>query len=95
MYIEELIGADTVNTVPPATLEAFANHGRVRASLEADMPAAQEAVDLLGKLGISLDDITTELLDKGVNLFADTYAKLLQAIVRQSSPSNNSGEQAS
>lgn len=95
MYIEELIGADTVNTVPPATLEAFANHGRVRASLEADMPAAQEAIDLLGKLGISLDDITTELLDKGVNLFADAYAKLLQAIVRQSSPSNNSGEQAS
>jgi transaldolase len=80
MYAEELIGADTVNTLPPATLEAFRDHGRVRGSLTEDVAGAQRAMDELAAAGISMDEVTAKLLDEGVQLFADAFDQLLGAI---------------
>ena len=80
VYVEELIGADTVNTLPPATLDAFRDHGRVRASLVEDVAGARAAMADLAALGISMDDVTAKLLEEGVQLFADSYDKLLAAI---------------
>lgn len=80
VYIEELIGPDTVNTVPPATLDAFRDHGRARASLTEDVAGAQAAMDALAALGISMEQVTDELLADGVKLFADAFDQLLRAI---------------
>ncbi len=80
LYIEELIGPDTVNTIPPATYEAFREHGRPRPSLEEDLEAAQNIMDTLDRLGISMKTVTDGLLDQGVRLFADAFDKLLAAV---------------
>ncbi len=80
LYIEELIGADTVNTAPPATLAAFRKHGEVRASLDEDVEGAMLLLNQLQAAGIALDDTTDQLLDDGVLLFAQAYDKLLAAI---------------
>src|SRR5207248_1878232 len=62
LYVEELIGPDTVDTIPPSTLEAFRNHGKPRASLESDLEAAQDTMDTLAKVGISMQQVTTDLV---------------------------------
>jgi len=80
LYIEELIGPNTVNTVPPATLDAFRDHGKLRNSLEEDIEGAQHVLDELHKSGISLDAITTELVKDGVKQFADAADKLYGAV---------------
>lgn len=80
LYVEELIGPDTINTVPPATLTAFMDHGYVRPSLEEDLPEARSTLDRLGKLGIDLDAVTARLQEEGVKAFAESYDKLLQSI---------------
>jgi len=80
MYVEELIGPETVDTMPPATFEAFRDHGRVRPTLEADVERAREAVTELAALGIWIDDVTDRLLAEGLRLFAEPFAKLLGAI---------------
>jgi len=80
LYIEELIGPDTVNTAPPATLAAFREHGRIRASLEEDVAGATMVMNRLNAFGISLDDVTDALLDDGIRLFDEAYGKLLDAI---------------
>lgn len=80
LYVEELIGPDTVNTMPPATLEAFRDHGRLRASLEEDLEAAQRTMETLAQLGISMKEVTDQLLRDGVRLFAEPFEKLLKAI---------------
>ncbi|MHB8355027.1 MAG: transaldolase [Burkholderiales bacterium] len=82
LYVESLIGPDTVNTVPPATLQAFAEHGVARATLEEDLEQALNVEASLHDLGISLDEVTRQLLTEGVTLFADAYTKLLNAIMR-------------
>ncbi len=82
LYVESLIGPDTVNTVPPATLRAFAEHGIARATLEEGLEQARKAEACLHELGISLDDVTRKLLTEGVTLFDDAYTKLLNAIMR-------------
>ena len=84
VYVEELIGPDTVNTMPPATLEAFRDHGRSRASLAEDIDAARETMDSLARVGISIQEVTDRLLADGVQLFADAFVKLLQAVETQS-----------
>jgi transaldolase / glucose-6-phosphate isomerase len=83
MYVEELIGADTVDTMPPATIEAFRDHGRLRNSLSEDLPGAQKVMDDLAKSGISMKEVTTKLTNDGVKLFADAFHKLL-AVVEKS-----------
>jgi transaldolase/glucose-6-phosphate isomerase len=80
MYLDGLIGPDTVNTVPPATLTAFLEHGEVSESLTKDVDAARVHIQRLGELGISLDVITDELLAAGVKAFADSYDRLLKQI---------------
>jgi transaldolase/glucose-6-phosphate isomerase len=84
VYVEELIGPDTVNTIPPATLEAFRDHGRPRASLTEDVDAARDAMDGLAQAGISMNDVTETLLAEGVQLFEAAFAKLVNAVERQS-----------
>ncbi|WP_316177154.1 MULTISPECIES: bifunctional transaldolase/phosoglucose isomerase [unclassified Bradyrhizobium] len=83
LYVEELIGPNTVNTVPPATLDAFRDHGKVRDSLEEDVDAAQTALEDLAKTGISLDDITADLVIDGVRQFADAADKLYGAVAHK------------
>ncbi|HXJ02423.1 MAG TPA: bifunctional transaldolase/phosoglucose isomerase, partial [Micropepsaceae bacterium] len=80
LYIEELIGADTVNTMPPETMDAFRDHGLVRPSLEENIAAADAAVTTLSRFGISLDTVTTKLTEEGVALFADAFDDLLAAV---------------
>ena len=80
VYVEELIGRDTVNTLPPATLDAFRDHGRVRPSLTEDVDGARRVMGDLAAVGISMDEVTARLLDDGVQLFADAYDKLIAAI---------------
>lgn len=80
MYVEELIGADTVDTMPPATIDAFREHGGVRNSLTEDIPGAQKVMDNLAKAGISMKEVTDKLTDDGVKLFADAFEKLLAAV---------------
>ena len=81
MYVEELIGSETVNTVPPQTLAAFLDHGRVRpGSLEEDLPGAQHTLADLEALGISLSAVTGELEQEGVKSFADAFTALLSAV---------------
>jgi transaldolase / glucose-6-phosphate isomerase len=80
LYVEELIGADTVNTIPPATFDAFRDHGRVRASLESNLEEAEDAMQTLEKVGISMKDATDQLQDEAVKLFAEAFDKLLDAV---------------
>jgi transaldolase/glucose-6-phosphate isomerase len=80
MYVEELIGPDTVNTMPPATMDAFRDHGKLRNSLTEDVAGAQTVMDNLAKVGISIKEVTTKLTDDGVKLFADAFHKLLAAV---------------
>jgi len=82
MYVEELIGPDTVNTMPPATIDAFRDHGRLRNSLAEDVAGAQNVMDNLARAGISINEVTTKLTDDGVKLFADAFLKLLAAVER-------------
>ena len=83
LYVEELIGPNTVNTVPPATLDAFRDHGTPRDSLEENVEDAKRVLAELEKSGISLDAITTELVKDGVKLFADAADKLYGAVAHK------------
>ncbi len=80
MYVEELIGPNTVDTMPPATIDAFRDHGKVRNSLTEDVPGARKTMDDLAKSGISMKEVTTKLTTDGVKLFADAFHKLLGAV---------------
>ncbi len=82
VYIEELIGPDTVNTMPPATIDAFRDHGRLRNALMEDVPGAQKVMDELARAGISIKQVTDKLTDDGVKLFADAFDKLLAAVAK-------------
>ena len=83
LYVEELIGPNTVNTVPPATLDAFRDHGKPRDSLEENVEEARHVLAELDKSGISLDAITTELVKDGVKQFADAADKLYGAVAHK------------
>jgi transaldolase/glucose-6-phosphate isomerase len=80
IYVEDLIGADTVNTMPPATIDAFRDHGRLRNSLTEDLAGAQKTMDDLAKAGISIREVTDQLTEDGVRLFAEAFDKLLAAV---------------
>jgi len=80
LYVDELIGKDTVNTMPPNTIEAFRDHGHARETLTQGLDAAKQTMDTMAGLGISMKEITDKLTDDGVKLFADAFSKLLQAI---------------
>jgi transaldolase/glucose-6-phosphate isomerase len=79
IYVEELIGADTVDTIPPATFEAFRDHGRLRPSLTENVDQGFKTMSDLEKAGISMKQITDKLLVDGIKLFADAFKELLEA----------------
>ena len=80
LYVEELIGPHTVNTMPPATLDAFRDHGVPRPSLQEALDEARAVLAELETHGIRLDDVTARLLDEGVALFSEAFARLLSAV---------------
>jgi transaldolase/glucose-6-phosphate isomerase len=79
LYVEELIGKDTVDTIPPATFDAFRDHGRLRNSLTEDVPGGAKIMENLAKAGISMKEVTDQLLTDGVKLFAGAFKTLLEA----------------
>jgi transaldolase/glucose-6-phosphate isomerase len=79
IYVEELIGADTVDTIPPATFDAFRDHGKLRPSLTENVEGAAKTMADLAKAGISMKEVTEKLLADGVKLFADAFTTLLAA----------------
>ena len=80
LYVENLIGPDTVNTVPPATYSAYRDHGRPRPTLEENLDEARSALHSLEQAGLSLPQITSQLLDEAVKAFVDPFNKLLTAV---------------
>ncbi|HVH71022.1 MAG TPA: transaldolase family protein, partial [Candidatus Dormibacteraeota bacterium] len=82
LYVEELIGPDTVDTIPPATLDAFRDHGRLRPSLTEDVEDAAKTMADLAKAGMSMKEVTDKLLVDGVKLFADAFKTLLGAVAK-------------
>ena len=83
LYVDELIGPDTVNTMPPATMDAFRDHGHPRPSLEEDVDGAQAVMDALPKAGVSIDEVTSKLVEDGVRLFADAADQLYAAVQKK------------
>jgi transaldolase / glucose-6-phosphate isomerase len=84
IYVEEMIGKDTVNTIPPATLDAFRDHGQLRNSLTEDIEAAKQTMKGLAEVGISMKEVTDKLTDDGVRLFAEAFDQLLAAVEKAS-----------
>ena len=80
MYVEQLIGPDTVNTIPPATLDAFREHGKVARTLDAELAAADKTMSDLERAGISMKAVTDKLLDDAIKLFDDAFDKLIAAV---------------
>jgi transaldolase / glucose-6-phosphate isomerase len=83
LYIDALIGRDTVNTIPPETLEAFRDHGHLAATLDAEVDMARDQLAQLEKLGISLARITDELVTEGVDKFAEAADQLFAALAQK------------
>ncbi len=88
IYIEELIGPGTVNTVPPATLDAFRDHGKPRQSLTEDLDGARQIMADLASVGIVMKDVTDKLTADGVKLFADAFDTLLAAVEKNTKRPN-------
>ena len=80
MYVEELIGPETVNTMPEETIEAFQDHGRVASTLTQGLDEAHRLFDDLRAAGVDYDDVTRTLEQEGVKKFADSFAELLEGI---------------
>jgi transaldolase len=80
MYVDRLIGPDVVNTVPPATLRAFQDHGRPVRTIDADVEGARRHLAALAAEGIDLGDVTDTLTVEGVRKFADSFTTLLETI---------------
>ncbi len=83
-YVEELIGPDTVDTVPPATLAAFREHGEVRRSLDENLEGAKRQLQQLAAAGVDLDQVTYELEVEGVAAFTKSFETLLDTIAKTS-----------
>jgi transaldolase len=82
-YVDNLIGPDTVNTVPPETLQAFLDHGKVAITLEYGLGEARQQLDRLSELGVDLDSVTQKLLDDGVRAFANAFSGLMRSIAHR------------
>ena len=83
LYVDELIGADTVNTMPPATMDAYRDHGHPRPSLEEDVEAARAVMAALPDAGISIEAVTAKLVEDGVRQFADAADQLYAAVQKK------------
>jgi transaldolase len=84
MYVEQLIGPDTVNTMPPATIDAFRDHGEVARTVDAELPAAERTIAELRAVGIELGDVTDKLLRDGLASFQKSFESLTAGLERKS-----------
>ena len=80
IYVDNLIGPDTVNTIPPATLEAFKDHGQAERTVDVDLDEAHRLMANLAKAGIDIDQVTSQLLEEGVAAFATAFDKLMTSL---------------
>jgi len=80
LYVDSLVGPDTVNTMPEQTLEAFADHGQVARSVDADLPGAHEVLDELARVGVDMADVGAVLEEQGVSAFSKSFDELLQSL---------------
>jgi transaldolase/glucose-6-phosphate isomerase len=80
LYVDNLIGPQTVNTIPPKTWQAFEDHGTVERTLDQDVDEARSQLERLALLGIDLDEITDTLLDEGVEKFTQSFESLMETI---------------
>jgi transaldolase len=83
LYVEELIGPDTVNTMPGETIEAFQDHGVAEARLEQGVDEAQALLDKLAEAGVDYDDVTRVLEEEGVQKFSDSFKELLDGVAKK------------
>ena len=83
MYVEELIGPDTVNTMPPQTIDAFRDHGVVKRTVDADVDQAQQTIDTLEQHGITMRGVTDKLLVDGVASFQKSFETLLAGLQKK------------
>ena len=95
LYVDNLIGPDTVNTLPPATLDDFLDHGTVAATVETDVAGARSRLAELAALGIDLDAITNKVLDEGVAAFAKSFEGLIASIAEKRRKLLDDGQQVS
>ncbi|MDW3218380.1 MAG: transaldolase [Acidimicrobiales bacterium] len=80
LYVDELIGPDTVNTLPDSTIEAFEDHGTIARTIDADVDASRAVMADLAAVGIDIDDVTQQLEDEGVAAFEKSFDELLSAL---------------
>ena len=83
LYVDELIGPHTVNTLPPETLDAFLDHGCAARTVDADVEEAKQHLAQLAELGLDLGEVTTELMGEGVEAFADSFDELMSGIAEK------------
>jgi len=83
VYVEELIGPDTINTMPPITYAAFRDHGEARPGLLESLSAASRTMEMVDEAGMSMDGLTRRLLDEGLALFVEAFDSVLDAIERR------------
>jgi transaldolase len=84
MYVEELIGPRSINTLPPQTIEAFKDHGNVRRTVDATLDEARRVIAQLEQLGISMKDVTDKLLVDGIASFAKSFDSLIAGLEKKS-----------
>jgi transaldolase len=80
LYVDALIGRDTVNTLPPETIDAFRDHGKPRLTIEDDLAGARKMLQDLESVGVSMDAVTQQVLDEGVVKFEQAFDQLLASI---------------
>jgi transaldolase len=80
LYIDSLIGPDTVNTMPEQTLQDFEDHGKLGRTIDADFDGARRVIDKLAEVGVDLDDVTRVLEEEGVAAFTKSYDELLASL---------------
>ncbi|NER37027.1 MAG: transaldolase [Oscillatoria sp. SIO1A7] len=80
LYVNELIGRNTVNTLPPTTIEACADHCDIESRIETDLDVAQKAIDGLAEVGISIDEVMAELLEEGIDKFIKPFDSLIESL---------------
>jgi transaldolase len=80
MYVEDLVGPETVNTMPEETIQVFQDHGRVAPTLEQGVDEARRLLERLADLGIDYDDVTKTLEREGVEKFGDSFREMLDGI---------------
>jgi len=85
LYVDELIGPDTVNTLPDATMDAFVDHGTVARRVDADVDQAEAVWAALPDVGVDMDDVAAQLEREGVSSFSDAFDELIEALETKAS----------